>query len=142
MRTSVVRSTFILLIAFLSGLVHAEVAIIANLANPESSLSANEAKKIFLGKRASFPSGSWVTPVDLSKGSATRDIFYKKLATKNSAQMSAYWSKLIFSGKATPPKELPDDVSVKAWIANNKDGLGYINIDSVDTSIKVLLILQ
>jgi len=119
----------------------AEIAIIANAANPEASISAGEAKKIFLGKRTSFPGGAWAAPVDQVEGSATRDTFYQKAAHKDAAQMKAYWSKMIFSGKATPPEAVADDAAVKAWVAGNKDGIGYVDSGVVDSSVKVLLTL-
>lgn len=51
----------------------------------------------------------------------------------------AYWSKMIFSGKAVPPKELANDAAVKAHVKANPDAVGYIDAASVDGSIKVLL---
>ena len=119
----------------------AEIVIIANPANPEASISAAEAKKIFLGKRTSFPGGAWAAPVDQAEGRATRDTFYQKAAGKDAAQMKAYWSKMIFSGKATPPEAVADDAAVKAWVAGNKDAIGYVDSGAVDGSVKVLMTL-
>jgi len=127
--------------ASISSVAWAEIAVIANTANPEASLTVAQAKKIFLGKRTSFPGGSWAEPVDQAEGSATRDAFYQKAAHKDAAQMKAYWSKMIFSGKATPPEIVGDDAAVKAWVAGNKDGIGYIDSSAVDGSVKVLLTL-
>ena len=119
----------------------AEIVVIANAANPEASVSVGEAKKIFLGKRTSFPGGAWAAPVDQVEASTTRDTFYKKAAGKDAAQMKAYWSKMIFSGKATPPEAVADDAAVKAWVAGNKDGIGYVDSGAVDATVKVLLTL-
>ncbi len=119
----------------------ADIAVIANTANPESNLTPAQAKKIFLGKRTSFPGGSWAAPVDQAEGSPIRDTFYKKATNKDASQMKAYWSKMIFSGKATPPESVGDDAAVKAWVSGNKDGVGYIDSGAVDDSVKVLLTL-
>ncbi len=119
----------------------AEIAVIAHPDNPEPGLTAAQAKKIFLGKRTSFPGGAWATPVDQPEDSPIRDQFYQKVAGKDAGQMKAYWSKMIFSGKATPPEVVGDDAAVKAWVAGHKEGIGYIDGGAVDGSVKVLLTL-
>jgi hypothetical protein len=113
----------------------ADIAIIANTSN-SSSVTVKEVKKIFLGKNDTM------TPVDLSEGNATRNAFYEKVVSKNEAQMKAYWSKMIFSGKATPPESKSDDAGVKVWVASNQKGIGYIDSGSVDDSVKVLLTIK
>lgn len=128
-------STLVLLTAHSSA--WAEIAVIANSANPASSISTANSKKLFLGKRSGFKG----TPVDQPEGSAVRDTFYQKAAGKNGSQMKAYWSKMIFSGKATPPETVADDAAVKAWVAGHADGIGYVDSGSVDDSVKVLLTL-
>jgi len=53
--------------------------------------------------------------------------------------MKAYWSKMIFSGKAAPPAVFDNDAAVKSWVASNTDGIGYIDSSQVDVSVKVIL---
>ena len=114
----------------------ADIAVIANTANASSSLTVKNVKKIFLGKDNSMK------PIDQSEGNAIRNEFYQKAAHKSESQMKAYWSKMIFSGKATPPETSANDASVTAWVANNKNGIGYIDSTSVDGSVKVLLTIK
>jgi len=114
----------------------ADIAVIANTANASNSLTVKNVKKIFLGKDNSM------TPIDQDEGNATRNEFYQKAANKSESQMKAYWSKMIFSGKATPPETSANDASVIAWVANNKNGIGYIDSASVDGSVKVLLTIK
>lgn len=52
--------------------------------------------------------------------------------------MKAYWSKLVFTGKGTPPQEVPGDAEVKALIGSNPSTIGYIDAGSVDASVKVV----
>jgi len=119
----------------------AEIVVIANSANSEAALSAKQVKKIFLGKKNAFPGGSEAQPVDQKEGSATRDAFYQKVAGKNADTMKGYWTQMIFSGKASPPELVDDDAAVKAWVAGNKNGIGYVDKSVVDGSVKVLLTL-
>lgn len=120
----------------------AEIAIIVNSGNPESTISASHAKKLFLGKKTSFASGQAAVAVDQAEGNETRNMFYQQLANKSEAQMKAYWSRMIFSGKATPPNTVADDADVKDWLTGHNNGIGYIDSSAVDASVKVLLILE
>jgi len=112
--------------------VMADISVIANKASSTASLSEKQVKKLFLGKDDSMK------PVDQSEGSTIRNDFYTKVAHKDEAKMKAYWSKMIFSGKAVPPESADDDAAVKAWVAKNKNGIGYIDSGSVDDSVKVV----
>lgn len=54
------------------------------------------------------------------------------------AQVKALWSRLVFSGKGQPPKELADSASVKKAVAADPKVVGYIEKSAVDGSVKVL----
>ena len=60
---------------------------------------------------------------------------------KSEDELKGYWSKLMFSGKGQPPREVGDDAAVKAWVASNPDAIGYIDGKFVDGSVKVLFII-
>jgi hypothetical protein len=117
----------------------AEVAIIVGSGSGASALDAKTAKKLFLGKVKSIPGMSAVTLVGQVDDSPTKAKFTKAIAKKGLDKYKAYWSKMIFSGKAVPPKELANDAEVKAYVAKNADAVGYINANAVDDSVKVLL---
>jgi len=112
---------------------YAEIAVVTHRSTSVSSVSTNDAKKIFLGKKRSFK------PVDQKNGSAVHKEFYQKVVKKNPSQLKSYWSKMIFSGKGTPPKEMGNDAAVKQWISSNPGSIGYIHGTAVDQSVKVLL---
>jgi ABC-type phosphate transport system substrate-binding protein len=120
----------------------AELVVIAHPSNPETSLTMDETKKIFLGKSKYLPSGRSVTPVDQSDASATKDNFYAKVVGMNPRQLAKYWSKLIFSGKGAPPAQEAGDLQVRARIASNPSSIGYVDSSVVNDSVKVLLTLR
>lgn len=129
------------LLCGVSGAAWAELAVIANPANPVAALSPEDIKLIYLGKRQEFPGGGAVKPVDQKEGSPVRDAFATKIVGKDASQLKAYWSKMIFSGRGTPPQEVGDDAAVKAWVVGNPEGLGYIDGGAVDATVKVLLVV-
>lgn len=139
MKLSKVLTGFCLSLSLLaSSVAIAETAIIVNSANA-SSMDINTVSRIFLGKSSSFPSGDQAIPVDQNEGSATRDAFNDSVLGKNASQLKAYWSRLIFTGKGTPPKEVGDDAAVKKLVANNPNMIGYIDSAAIDDSVKVVL---
>ena len=117
----------------------AEVAVVVSAKSPVGNLSADQVSQIFLGKSNNFPGGGQATPIDQAEGAATREEFYTKVTGKSAAQVKAYWSKLIFTGKGQPPKEVSGDGAVKKALAENPGAIGYIEKSSVDGSVKAVL---
>ena len=116
----------------------AQVAVVVNPKNPLASMTADQVSGIFLGKSNTLPSGATAMPTDLPDSVPTREIFYPKVTGKSTAQVKAAWSRLVFSGKATPPKELASSADVKKFVASNPDAIGYIEKSAVDSSVKVV----
>ncbi|MBU2113546.1 MAG: phosphate ABC transporter substrate-binding protein [Gammaproteobacteria bacterium] len=119
------------------GAAQAEISVIVNPANA-NAVVADDLNRLFLGRSSSFADGSKATPLNLAEGQASRDEFDSKVLSRSSAQLKAYWSKLVFTGKGTPPKELTDDAAVKAAVAADASAIGYISSGSVDGSVKVV----
>lgn len=115
----------------------AEIAVVVNPAN-SNVVSSDDLSRLFLGKAASFSDGTKAVPVNQSEGAAAREEFDSKVLNRSAAQLKAYWSKLVFTGKGTPPKELADDAAVKAAVAGEVGAIGYISSGSVDSSVKVI----
>lgn len=118
--------------------VQAEVVVVVGAKSAVGSLSSDQVSQLFLGKAATFPSGGQAVPVDQTE-SASRDEFYTKVTGKDAAQVKAYWSKIIFTGKGQPPKEVPGNADVKKLVADNPNMIGYIDKSAVDGSVKVIL---
>lgn len=119
----------------------AGVVVVVNAKNSVSSLSKEQVAKIFLGKTKAFPNGSEATPIDQKKGERVRDKFYRDALKKTDAQVSAYWARLIFTGKGQPPRMVFDDSEVIDAISADKTAIGYIDDSSVNSRIKVVLTL-
>jgi len=58
------------------------------------------------------------------------------LLGRSSSQVSAYWSKLVFTGKGIPPKEVSNDAQVIDLVAKNPSVIGYIDKASVTDAVK------
>jgi ABC-type phosphate transport system substrate-binding protein len=113
----------------------AETVVIVSQKNPATRMFSEQASQFFLGKSTLF------TPVDQAEGSPIRSDFYHKVADKDAAQVKALWSKLVFTGKATPPKEYANNAEVKKAVAADPKAIGYIDKSAVDDTVKVILTL-
>ena len=77
-------------------------------------------------------------PIYLAQGHDARGEFNKKALGKSSSQLKAYWSKLIFTGKGTPPDALGSVEDVIAKVAADPSAIAYIDAGSVTDAVKVV----
>jgi ABC-type phosphate transport system substrate-binding protein len=110
----------------------AEVVVVVNAKAAESSMTKDQVSQFFLGKSSAY------TPVDQPDSAPIRAEFYKKVTDKEASQVKALWSKLVFTGKATMPKEAGDSAAVKKAVAADPKAIGYIEKSAVDASVKVV----
>ncbi|HEY0064429.1 MAG TPA: hypothetical protein VGC21_20095 [Telluria sp.] len=114
----------------------AEIVVIVNPKNPASRMFSEQAAQFFLGKSSLF------TPIEYDDGVAIRNEFHTKVLQKDSAQVKAIWSKLVFTGKGTAPKEFKSAAEVKKAVAADPAAIGYIDKSAVDDTVKVILTVQ
>jgi ABC-type phosphate transport system substrate-binding protein len=110
----------------------AEVVVVVNPKAAEASLTKDQVAQFFLGKSTAM------TPVDQPDSAPVRAEFYKKVTDKDASQVKALWSKLVFTGKATMPKEVGDSAAVKKAVAADPKAIGYIDKSAADASVKVI----
>jgi ABC-type phosphate transport system substrate-binding protein len=120
----------------LMGIAHADpdVVVIGNPAAP--ALTKDQVADLYLGK------SQGLKPVDQPNSAPIKATFYQKVSGHDLSQVKATWSRLIFTGKAQPPKELPDAAAVKKAVAADPKAIGYIQKSEVDSSVKVVLALD
>jgi ABC-type phosphate transport system substrate-binding protein len=116
----------------------ADVVAVVSAKSAVPALTSNQLADIFLGRVSRFPSGLLAVPIDLRDGSPERDRFYAKITGKTPAQVKAYWSKIIFTGRGQPPKAVASDLDVKKFVAANVGAIGYIDAALLDDSVRAL----
>ncbi|PAJ75307.1 hypothetical protein CJF42_05975 [Pseudoalteromonas sp. NBT06-2] len=117
---------------------YAEIAVIVNL-NNSVTVSAEDIKGIFLGKINSFPNGVPAIPIVQKAKTPVADEFTKKVLHKTNSQIQAYWSKLIFTGQGTSPKELQNSEKILSIVSTNPNTISYINAADITEKIRVLI---
>ncbi|WP_340677052.1 phosphate ABC transporter substrate-binding protein [Paraglaciecola sp.] len=115
----------------------ADVAVIVHPSN-NNVLDSSIVSRIFLGKEKSFADGNQTVPVNQEEGNAVTEEFNADVLNKSSSQLKAYWSKLVFTGKGSPPIDVANDADVIKLIATNPNMIGYVDASKVDDSVKVV----
>lgn len=118
----------------LSSIVSAQAAVVIIGAPSAGDISASDAKKIFLGKGSSA-----LVPFELDENNPVRTEFHSKVTNKSDAQLKAYWSKQVFTGKGNPPAKVSSAAAMKSTVASTPNAIGYIDESDVDSTVKVIL---
>jgi ABC-type phosphate transport system substrate-binding protein len=132
--TSLISAVIGCSISFFS---HAELVLVVHPSN-DATIDIKTAQRIFLGKESKFSNGKEALPINQAPESATRASFDTDTLGRSSTQVAAYWSKLVFTGKGIPPKEVANDAEVIAVVASNQDAVGYVDSASVTGAVKAI----
>jgi hypothetical protein len=128
---------FLITITFLQA---ENIAVVVSNNFDATELSKSQIKRIFLAKTNRVNSTK-IKVVEL-KNTAYKKEFYKQVSGKSQAQLRSYWTTLIFTGKAQPPKQLQD---MKELIANMKEDnriITYIPESKITKDMKVLYTIK
>ncbi len=105
-------------------------------------LDRETAAQLYLGRRTSLPDGRSARLLDLPAG-PERDLFYERLTAKNPSQIRAYWSRMVFTGRAHPPHEANDQEDALRRVLTDPSALAYLPAASVvGQPLNVLLRLE
>lgn len=118
-----------------------DIAIIVSKQSPVASLSQAEAQQLFSGQLRSI-NGHSVEALDMPGSDALRHAFYQQLLGRSADQMRAHWARLIFTGKARPPREVSNAGEMRALVTGNSHYVGYLPADQVPANAKVLLTIN
>jgi len=114
-----------------------DIVVIANKA-VSGSMSRDQVANIFLGKSVSLPSGGRAQPVDLPNSNPLREQFYSRVTGKSTAEVKAYWARLVFTGMALPPKEASSSAEVRRMVASTPGAVGYVESSAADETVTVI----
>lgn len=126
----------------LTNTANAEIAVVVNKNSPLTSITIKEAKRIFLGITKKLPDGSNIEIVDHADASSLKEDFYMTLTNKSVAQINSRWAGLVFSGQGIPPKQTKGNQGVERWLQENPNGIGYIDSQHLDSSVKNILTIS
>ena len=116
----------------------ASIVLVVNKQNNISALTKKEVIDIYMGRFKTFPNGQAAIPIDFPQGSSEKRQFYKRLVGKDERKIKAYWSRLLFSGRAKPPAEVEPEKNLIALVSKEVDVLAYMRSSSVTPEMKIV----
>lgn len=116
----------------------ADLVLVVSVDSGISSLSRDEVVNIFLGRYRKLPNGATAVPLDIDGDSMERRMFYQSLLGKPLAEINAYWSRLVFSGRTTPPEDVPTQRDVLARVMRDPVAIGYVDRANLNEKVKVV----
>jgi ABC-type phosphate transport system substrate-binding protein len=105
------------------------------IVNPDNGIDAIDREFLrdaYLKKIVEWDDGDTIRPVDLAAHHPVREKFDEQVLRKTPAQLRAYWTQQIFSGKSVPPPEAESVADAIAYVLANKGAVGYVPAE-VDT---------
>ena len=119
-----------------------DLVVIVSARSPVESLRPEQVAAIFLAQSPRFPNGAVASALDQPVGSPERDQFYLRVAGKTPALLKVYWSKMVFTGRGQPPRELAGSAAVRRAVADDPALIGYIGREALDPSVRPVLLLH
>lgn len=139
MRTSIKVSSLLLFALFARSVLAGDIVVIVNPASGVHEMTRAQVADVFMARDRHLPTGVMALPLDMGIQSIERREFYDKLVRKSVPEINAYWARLLFSGRATPPQQVADsDAALKA-VAENKGAIAYLDKKDVDSRVRVVL---
>ena len=115
----------------------ADLVVVMRAQGSPERLAHGEVTNIFMGRYRTLPDGSTATPLDQPPG-PLRDEFYRRLVNKDAAAISAYWSRLYFSGKAMPPQSARSHGEAAERVLNERGTITYMERGRIDPRLRIV----
>jgi len=134
---TLIRSLIMAIAVVLPSMAMAEIAVIVHPSNG-AALDKDAIQRIFLGKTRGFPGGGEAVPISFKEGSPEEEEFTKNVLAKTPKQLKAYWAKMVFTGKGTPPRQTDSLQEMLNLISANPNLIGFAPAGAVTGSVKVV----
>jgi len=131
--------TLFLVLSGLGGTACAEPVVVVSAASALHQLSQEEVVNIFLGRYRRLPTGDTALPIDQPEASVVRADFYRRLVNKDVNEINAYWSRLIFSGRTSPPLQVNSAAEVMVLLLGQPGSVAYMERSQVDKRLRIVM---
>lgn len=114
-----------------------DVRIIANSSVKADVITPAEIRAVFLLRAKTLRDHSFVVPVLLRSGAA-QDAFLRKYIGFDEMELWTYYQGLVFTGKASMPKECHSEEELIAYVAQCQECIGFVSSSVRADGVKVL----
>ncbi|MBW1893436.1 MAG: substrate-binding domain-containing protein [Deltaproteobacteria bacterium] len=128
-----------LLFSFPSSGSAGDVLIISNKSVSADSLTNDDVKKIFIGKKTRWDDNKKISFVLMDSNGVHKD-FLREYVKRTPAQYRRFWKKQVFTGKGRRPISFKVEKDMIEYVANTSGAIGYISASAATDGVKVLSI--
>lgn len=114
------------------------VVVVVSADSPVTEITRQHLADLYLGRTTRLPNGGSAKPIDQGTTSAARTDFYQRYLGRSLAEIKAHWSRLIFTGRGRPPRDVPSGEDVRRLVAEDPGAIGYIERHLVDGSVRIV----
>jgi hypothetical protein len=102
------------------------IQVIVSSQSELTALNRKQVMGLFLGRSRSFPNGINAKAFDHEVDSTIRARFFESLTGKSISDIDAYWARLRYSGRASPPKVIDNMAEILKEVSQNLHAIAYI----------------
>ncbi|MBX3631131.1 MAG: phosphate ABC transporter substrate-binding protein [Nitrosomonas sp.] len=135
MRFLVILTTFIILLPLQ---VLADIVVIVNPRSNITALTQHQIIDIYMGRNPGLSGGQKLQPYDQAADSSIRTDFYYGITGKPASAINAYWARLLFTGRASPPKLVADNREMLSIIEKDPMAIGYLDERDLNERVTVV----
>ena len=117
------------------------IAVIVNHKNPTSELTKKELIKIFKQEKQHWSNGEKIYLILQEFGSDEKKVALKKIYRMKDDGLRRYWLSKLYRGEISSfPKTMGSNESVKSFVAQVPNAIGFVNVIDTDDNSKILRI--
>jgi ABC-type phosphate transport system substrate-binding protein len=136
-----VRGLLISCILMGTGVLQAQVVVIAHTSVSEDKINRTQLLDFYTGDIQAWSDGERVVVFDLKTKGAVRDTFYGYLGRKPS-RMKSIWMKRMLSGEGDPPEAIPSEDSLVQRVASSPGSIGFVSQAKANDGVKIITVID
>jgi ABC-type phosphate transport system substrate-binding protein len=114
--------------------------VIANSSVQVASLSRAELSDLFLKRTIRWASGDLVQVAEPRETSPLYEAFCREVHHKSMNVLKAYWTRLTFAGRATPPITKANDDDLVEYVRSTPGAITYVAVGTPTPGVKEIAI--
>ncbi len=117
----------------------ADIVVVVHPSNSIKELTRRQVVDLYMGRTSHFPNGQQLKRYDQPNNSSVRAEFYFRMTQRPIAAINAYWARLRFTGRASPPRVVSDHLEILEIVEKNPDAIGYLKKKHLNDRVTVVL---
>lgn len=115
------------------------IVVVMSTSSGVEALTREQVINIFFGRFRQLPNGETAVPVDQPMEQPLKSAFYRKLVNKDLAEIRAYWARLVFSGRTSPPEQAATEEEALQLLLERPGAVGYLWNGPLPPKLRVVL---